>query len=108
MERPWSYEAPEGNSSEIGGRNKKLFGGEGKFCAGVKENRLRGERISRLATVPFLYTFPPLWNHSLARKTDTDLFIMAPLPRPKKITIALSRHVANTLSAATGEKTRKQ
>jgi len=27
-----SYEAPEGISSEIGGGNKKLFGGERKFC----------------------------------------------------------------------------
>jgi len=26
-------------------------------CAGVKDNRLRGERTSKLATVPFLYTF---------------------------------------------------
>jgi len=43
MERPWSYEAPEGISSEIGGGNKKLFGGERKFCGGVKDNRLRGE-----------------------------------------------------------------
>jgi len=28
MEAQWSYEAPEGISSEIGGGNKKLFGGE--------------------------------------------------------------------------------
>jgi len=38
MERPWSYKAPEGISSEIGGGNKKLFGGERKFCGGVKDN----------------------------------------------------------------------
>jgi len=43
MERPWSYDAAEGISSEIGGGNKKLFGGAGKFCGGVKDNRLRGE-----------------------------------------------------------------
>jgi len=42
MERLWNYKAPEGISSEIGGGNKKLFGGEGKFCGGVKDNmRLR-------------------------------------------------------------------
>ena len=40
MERPWTYEAPEGISSEIGGGNKKLFGGERKFCGGVKDNTL--------------------------------------------------------------------
>jgi len=56
MEAPWSYEAPEGISSKIGGGNKKLFGGERKFCGGVKDNRLHGERISRLATAPFFYT----------------------------------------------------
>ena len=27
------------------------------FCGGVKDNRLCGERISRLDTAPFLYTF---------------------------------------------------
>ena len=43
MERPWSYKAPEGISSEIGGGDKKLFGGERKFCSGVKDNRLREE-----------------------------------------------------------------
>jgi len=43
MERLWSYDAAEGISSEIGGGNKKLFGGAGKFCGGVKDNRLRGE-----------------------------------------------------------------
>jgi len=43
MERPWSYEAPEGISSEISGGDKKLFGGKGKFCGGVKDNRLREE-----------------------------------------------------------------
>jgi len=64
MERPWSYEAPEGISSEIGGGNKKLFGGGGKFCGGVKDNRLRGDRISRLATAPFLYTFTTLESQS--------------------------------------------
>jgi len=38
MERLWSYEAPEGISSEISGGNKKLFGGEQNFCGGVKDN----------------------------------------------------------------------
>jgi len=31
MEGLWSYEAPEGISSEIGGGNKELFGGERKL-----------------------------------------------------------------------------
>jgi len=38
VERQWSYEAPEGISCEICGGNKKLFGGEGKFCGGVRDN----------------------------------------------------------------------
>jgi len=43
MERPCSYETLEHISIEIGGGNKKLFGGKGKFCDGVKDNRLCGE-----------------------------------------------------------------
>jgi len=38
MGRPWSYEAPEGISSEIDGGGKKLFDGKRKFCGGVKDN----------------------------------------------------------------------
>ena len=38
MGRPWSYEAPEGISSEIGGGGKRLFGGERNFFGGVKDN----------------------------------------------------------------------
>jgi hypothetical protein len=32
MEAPWSYEAPEGISSEIGGGVGKFFGEERKIC----------------------------------------------------------------------------
>jgi len=49
MERPWSYEAPEGISSEIGGGNKKLFGGARKFCGGVKDN-MQLQSIARNTT----------------------------------------------------------
>jgi len=49
MERSWSYEAPEGISSEIGGGNKELFGGERKFCGGVKDN-MQLQSIARNTT----------------------------------------------------------
>jgi len=61
MGRPWSYEAPEGISSEMGGRNKKLFGGERKFCAGVKDN-MQLQSIA-LSTTGYLRSSTPYHPH---------------------------------------------
>ena len=85
MGRPWSYEAPEGISSEIGGGDKKLLGGERKFCGGVKDNRLHGERISRLATAPFFSTLFLYCGITASPAKLTQRFpVMTPLPHPKK------------------------
>jgi len=54
MGRPWSYEAPEGIFSEIGGGDKKLFDRERKFWGEVKDNRCQDPaslvRAARQAT----------------------------------------------------------
>jgi len=75
-----------------------------------KRGGLRGERISRLATAPFFYTFSlPSVESQPARKTDTvpSFNIMTLSLRPTKHMIALGRRAANTLLVRTGERTRK-
>jgi len=67
MGRPWSYEAPEGISSEIGGGNKRLFGGERKFCGGVKDNTLFISIVLQDYSLYALHlAIPPPWGFHLS------------------------------------------
>ena len=71
MERPWSYKAPEGISSEIGGGNKKLFGGERKFCGGVKDNmQLRSITLKHYRLLAFPLAVPPPWGCHLSQSAE--------------------------------------
>jgi len=57
--------------------------------------------------LPLYFSFP-LWSHSFPARLTQFLPIMTQSSRRRKHMIALGRHVANTLLAATGERTRKQ